>query len=66
VDQREERVGLHARRRIAIGGKPGGSDAEHFVHSAYARLTIPIRSGMSVGLDGALFLRESYFSREDS
>jgi hypothetical protein len=44
---------------------PGGSDAEHFIHSVYARLTIPIRSGMSVGMDGAVFLRESYFSRED-
>jgi hypothetical protein len=42
-----------------------GSDAEHFIHSVYAKLTIPIRSGMSVGMDGAVFMRESYFSRED-
>jgi hypothetical protein len=45
-------------------GNPG-SDAEHFVHAAYAKLTIPIRSGMSLGMDAAVFLRNSYFSRED-
>jgi hypothetical protein len=45
-------------------GNPG-SDAEHFVHSVGAKLTIPVRSGMSVGADASVFLRESYFSRED-
>ncbi len=45
-------------------GNPG-SDAEHFIHSAYARLNIPIGGPMSLGMDAALFLRESYFSRED-
>ena len=49
----------------ASAENPGGSDAEHFVHAAYVRLLIPVRSGMNVGLDGAVFLRNSYFSRED-
>jgi hypothetical protein len=45
-------------------GNPG-SDAEHFIHSVGAKLTVPIRGGMSVGADASVFLRESYFSRED-
>jgi hypothetical protein len=45
-------------------GNPG-SDAEHFVHMLYARLSVPVRGGMSVGADAGVFLRESYFSRED-
>ena len=47
------------------GANPTGSDAEHFIHSVYARLTVPVRGSMSLGADAALFLRESYFSRED-
>jgi hypothetical protein len=49
----------------ADGENPAGSDAEHFVHSVYAKLTVPVRGPMSVGMDFAVFLRESYFSRED-
>ena len=45
-------------------GNPG-SDAEHFIHAVGAKLAVPIRSGMSVGMDASVFLRESYFSRED-
>ena len=45
-------------------GNPG-SDAEHFVHAVVAKLNVPVRGAMSVGVDASVFLRESYFSRED-
>jgi len=45
-------------------GNPG-SDAEHFIHAVGAKLAVPIRSGMSLGMDASVFLRNSYFSRED-
>ncbi|HEU4366132.1 MAG TPA: DUF3943 domain-containing protein [Candidatus Krumholzibacteria bacterium] len=45
-------------------GNPG-SDANHFVQAAMLKLSIPVRGAMSVGLDGALFFRQSHFSREE-
>ena len=45
-------------------GNPG-SDANHFIQSTGIALHIPVRGAMSVGLDGSVFFRQSYFSRED-
>lgn len=42
-------------------GNPG-FDANHFVQALFAKVNIPIRSGMSLGLDSGVFLRESYFA----
>jgi hypothetical protein len=45
-------------------GNPG-SDADHYLQSAFAKLNIPLKGAMSLGLDGAVYSRQSEFSRED-
>jgi len=45
-------------------GNPG-SDADHFVQSVSAKLAIPLRGAMGLGLDGSVYSRQSEFSRED-
>jgi hypothetical protein len=40
----------------------GGSDANHYVQMAGARAAYPIGGGASVGLDGIVFLRDSFYS----
>ncbi len=38
-----------------------GSNANHFVQSLYMKFNIPIREPMTLGLDAAVFLRESHY-----
>lgn len=38
-----------------------GSNANHFIHAAIARLNIPIRGAMSLGLDSVVFVRDSHY-----
>jgi hypothetical protein len=38
-----------------------GSNANHFVQAASAKINVPVRGPMSAGLDFALFLRESQY-----
>ncbi len=45
-------------------GNPG-TDADHFIQSGSVKLNIPLKGPMSVGLDGAVFFRQSLYSRED-
>jgi hypothetical protein len=39
-----------------------GSDADHYIHAAIARLVIPVFKNFGVGADGGVFLRKSYYS----
>jgi len=38
-----------------------GSNADHFLQSVYARLNIPIRGPMGLGVDGGVYLRNSHY-----
>jgi hypothetical protein len=38
-----------------------GSNADHFVHTAAAKLTVPVRGPMSIGFDAAVFVRDSHY-----
>jgi hypothetical protein len=39
-----------------------GSDADHVIQAAVARLLVPVRPHVSVGMDGTVFLRNSDYS----
>jgi hypothetical protein len=45
-------------------GNPGTS-ANHFLQSAFAQINFPVRDAMAVGLDFALYNRQSHFSNEN-
>jgi hypothetical protein len=44
------------------GESSEGSDAEHYIQGAAARLVVPLYRGMGVGADGSVFLRKSRYS----
>jgi hypothetical protein len=46
------------------GSITNGSDAWHVLHSAVARVLVPVNEGWSVGADYELFLRNSYYTGE--
>jgi hypothetical protein len=45
-------------------GNPG-TDANHFIQAAGAKLSIPLRGVMGLGLDASVYSRQSFYSRED-
>jgi hypothetical protein len=45
-------------------GNPG-SDADHYIQATGAKLAIPLRGAMSLGIDAAVYFRQSLFSREE-
>jgi hypothetical protein len=45
-------------------GNPG-SDADHLIQLAAAKLNVPLRGAMSLGLDATVYFRQSEFSREE-
>jgi hypothetical protein len=38
-----------------------GSNANHFVHAFVTKVNVPVRGAMSLGLDAAVFVRESHY-----
>lgn len=42
-----------------------GSDADHYLQSATAKLNIPVRDAMSLGFDASVYLRESHFAKDE-
>jgi hypothetical protein len=44
------------------GESAEGSDAEHYIQAALARLVVPIYRGFGLGADGGVFLRKSRYS----
>jgi hypothetical protein len=39
-----------------------GTDANHYIHAAIARLVVPVFKNFGLGADGGVFLRKSYYS----
>jgi hypothetical protein len=38
-----------------------GSNANHYLQALFLKINVPVRSGMSVGFDAGVFLRESHY-----
>jgi len=47
------------------GSNANGEDANHVIQSATVRTLIPVSGAWGVGVDGSVFLRNSYFSQVD-
>ncbi|MCG6927148.1 MAG: DUF3943 domain-containing protein [Acidobacteria bacterium] len=54
---------IHASSSVFEAGEPGlESAADHSIHEGWLRLVVPVASGLGLGVDGTVFLRNSRYS----